>query len=538
MSKRAVLYARVSKDDTKQERRNLDGQIELGEEYATEKNYTIIERLTEDDKGAKGDDINLPQLNRVREMANNQEFDVLVVREIDRLSRSLAKQLIVEQEMKRSGIEIDYVLGDYPDTPEGNFMRHMRATVAEYEREKINERVMRGRYSKVKSGSVMVAGCAPYGYTLKIDEHSRQHLEINEPEAKIVRQIFEAYLSGKSVRNIAERLTERQVPTWVDNRPGRSRNIGKKQGYGEWSLGGVRHILRNETYSGLWHYGKRKGRWGHEQRPREEQAFVEVPAIISREIWDATVQLRKKKKYVRTNSADYDYLLKGLATCDHCGYSIRQRTSRQNGKVYAYYRCNTYRKERIEICDRASIHYRADFVDPIIWDWIVSLLTKPDLLKQGLETFYAEKEQDAAPLRDRLNIVEKLITDESIKLDRLLELYLSGDFDKDILAARKSRLETKITALQQEETELQMLLADQAISRDQIDAVLQFGEEITKELTSQPTIEMKRYILNTIDLQVWLGMSEDGERYIRIQCGLGNNVLPLPTTATCSNWTP
>ena len=63
-------------------------------------------------------------------------FDVLVVREIDRLSRNLAKQLIVE-EMKRDVVQIEYVLGEFPDTPEGNFMKQVRASVAEYEREKI-----------------------------------------------------------------------------------------------------------------------------------------------------------------------------------------------------------------------------------------------------------------------------------------------------------------------------------------------------------------------------------------------------------------
>lgn len=50
-------------------------------------------------------------------MAESQAFDVLVVREIDRLSRSLAKQLIIEQELKKQGVEIEYVMGDYPVLP-------------------------------------------------------------------------------------------------------------------------------------------------------------------------------------------------------------------------------------------------------------------------------------------------------------------------------------------------------------------------------------------------------------------------------------
>ncbi|MCA9474119.1 MAG: recombinase family protein, partial [Nitrospira sp.] len=104
MTKRAVLYGRVSRDDSRAEGRNLEGQIAMGEEFANNRGYHIVARLCEDDKGASGADINLPKLNEIREMAQNSQFDVLIVREIDRLSRSLAKQLIVEQELKRHGV--------------------------------------------------------------------------------------------------------------------------------------------------------------------------------------------------------------------------------------------------------------------------------------------------------------------------------------------------------------------------------------------------------------------------------------------------
>ncbi|MEX1018731.1 MAG: recombinase family protein [Litorilinea sp.] len=145
-------------------------------------------------------------------MAESQAFDVLIVREIDRLSRSLAKQLIIEQELKKQNVEIEYVMGDYPDTPEGNFMRHIRATVAEYEREKINERVIRGRYSKVKAGSVFVSGHAPLGYKL-VQENNQYRFEIEEAEAEVVRMIYNLYLSGLSARKIAVRLSDLGVPS-------------------------------------------------------------------------------------------------------------------------------------------------------------------------------------------------------------------------------------------------------------------------------------------------------------------------------------
>jgi DNA invertase Pin-like site-specific DNA recombinase len=137
--KRAVLYARTSYDDRDTDGRNLAGQLEMAREYALSKGYRIVAELAEDDKGASGASFELPKLGEVLEMAEAKEFDVLIPREIDRLSRNLAKQLIVEEELKRFGVDVEYALGEYPDTLEGRLNKHIRATIAEYEREKVVE---------------------------------------------------------------------------------------------------------------------------------------------------------------------------------------------------------------------------------------------------------------------------------------------------------------------------------------------------------------------------------------------------------------
>src|ERR1051325_10845654 len=158
MSTRAVTYARVSSDDRSKGGRNLSGQLEMCRDYCDKRGYSIIAELAEDDRGASGASFELEKLNVVLEMARHRQFDVLVVRELDRLSRNLAKQLIIEEELKNCGVRIEYVLGEYDDTPEGGLMKNIRATVAEYERLKIAERNTRGRIRKVKTGSVMTHG--------------------------------------------------------------------------------------------------------------------------------------------------------------------------------------------------------------------------------------------------------------------------------------------------------------------------------------------------------------------------------------------
>jgi DNA invertase Pin-like site-specific DNA recombinase len=66
-------------------------QLEICHEYAQSRGYTIVAELSEDERGAGGADFDLPKLQETLEMARQGAFNVLVVRELDRLARSLAK---------------------------------------------------------------------------------------------------------------------------------------------------------------------------------------------------------------------------------------------------------------------------------------------------------------------------------------------------------------------------------------------------------------------------------------------------------------
>jgi DNA invertase Pin-like site-specific DNA recombinase len=63
MSKRAVIYARVSYDDRDTDGRNLAGQLEMARTYCRKKGYTIFSEMAENSRGASGAsgaEINLP----------------------------------------------------------------------------------------------------------------------------------------------------------------------------------------------------------------------------------------------------------------------------------------------------------------------------------------------------------------------------------------------------------------------------------------------------------------------------------------------
>jgi len=537
MDKKAVLYARVSSDDTGKNDRNLDGQSAMCREYALSCGYEIVVELREDDRGASGASFELAQLSKIIDMAHNHEFDVLVVREIDRLSRNLAKQLVIEETLTRYGVQIDYVIGSYENNPEGNFMKHVRATVAEYEREKIKERMVRGKGLMVKAGSVMPHGKAAYGYRVVGEPSKQWRLEIYEPEAEKIRMIFDLYINGENGEDIgewklAERLTKIGIPTFFDIHP-ESGGLGKKSAYGIWSAATIGHILKNETYCGIWHYGKQRkvgtGKW--EKVPTKNLPSVEVPAIISRETWEAAQQRMMYNRDHSLRNLKYDvYLLRRRVCCGSCGAKMALRGQIWGGKRFGYFHCPSSNNHYVKPCDNHTC-FRSDILEAIVWDWVKHILTDPASLQEGLDEYRAEHDKENVPLRERLKVIDGLIAENTTKLARLVDLYLENEFTKDALLEKKVRLETNIRALENERAAVLSQLQARVLTPDEIRDLYDFANRIAKGLNNiEDDLPAKREIIEAINLKVTLAV-EDGERVAYIRSILGNTSMSVITAA-------
>jgi site-specific DNA recombinase len=113
---------------------------------------------------------------------------------------------------------------------------------------------------KVEAGNILVAGRPPYGYDVT-NVDGKTVLAVNEQEARIVNLIFTWYVEGDgergplSINGIVRRLGEMGILTRGDQRPAQHQ---KKRGRGQWHRGTVHRMLTNETYCGVWHYGKRR----------------------------------------------------------------------------------------------------------------------------------------------------------------------------------------------------------------------------------------------------------------------------------------
>jgi site-specific DNA recombinase len=191
-------------------------------------------------------------------------------------------------------------------------MKNIRGALSEYEREKITERIQRGRRLAVQGGTVLCYRRAPYGYRLE-KVGTTFTFVVYETEAKIVRLIFSWWVGERfSLREIVRRLNAMGAP--LHEKP--LRVNGKR----EWSHTTVRSILQNETYAGIWHLGKRD-RHG-KMRPREHWVSAKVATIVSQTDLELAKALLAENATRRAHSTKHDYLMARRVTCGTCNHKM------------------------------------------------------------------------------------------------------------------------------------------------------------------------------------------------------------------------
>jgi site-specific DNA recombinase len=540
MTKRAAIYARVSTDDQAQGY-SLKTQVEACQGFAIERGYTVLETFADDYTGTV---LDRPELNRLREFINAEHLDVVIVYDIDRLARKSVYQMLIEEEFHKSRVGVEYVLGQYDDTDEGRLQKQIRASIAEYEKAKILERSKRGKRGKAKSGFVIVGARPPYGYRVVSEPH-KSWLEIDEEEAEIVRLVFQWYIYGDengkllTIYKILTKLIDMGIPTRGD----KEQHVAKKHKVGIWSDAMIRHILKNETYTGVWHYGKTKmvsdgnehnrkqkskcGLGKQVPRPREEWIEVPVPSIISLEDFKKVQEQLVMNIEQAKRNTKREYLFARRLRCAKCGYTFVGMTRREKNR---YYRCNgAWRTPKV--CD--TPYYKVDDVDNTIWEWLKNILLNPESLAEGLRGMQEETLNSNQTLFDRLNIIENRIAETDRQLEKLLDLYISDDFPKEMLQERKSRLEEVLTNLQKERTDISGHLQTIILSDEQIEDIEAFCSQLREGLENA-NFEQKRKIVEMLDVRGKLSI-ENEEKVVYVKCILGQQLLSVARTSHLSN---
>ena len=247
-----------------------------------------------------------------------------------------------------------------------------------------------------------VGGCTPYGY--KQDLNDKNHLLIDNEEAKVIKKIYSLFLSGYSINKIANYLFENSILT-----PTLTRNIKrstKYSKYGYWSSTTIKTILSNELYTGDL-VQNRRNKINYKVKKlknnkREDWIIIKKThdAIIEKDKFDEVQRLLSLNRSIRKNN-NHERLLTGLIYCADC----KKRMSIQNNYII----CNTYKKySKLKLCTSHSCNYLK--IEKYVIDLIKKLIS---LYKNKIDNYLLK--------------IEKNVSNESkIKIlnDRIERLYI------------------------------------------------------------------------------------------------------------------
>ena len=281
--KRCLIYYRVSTDAQERDGTSLETQEQACREYALAQGWSVTEHLHDT---ASGFTLDRPGLTRVRALTSAGQVDVVLTYALDRLSRKQTHVAILAEEMEERGVALDFVTEKFEDTATGQLLRSVKAFAAEFEREKISERTMRGKAERARSGRLPQgtgAGC--YGYTY---DQATGRREAEPFQTTVVRRIFERYAETRSFSAVSRELNEAGIPAMAG---------------GRWYPLTIRRVLKNETYTGRTVYRRTKrvrspsanGRRRSEviERPLDEQIEVNgaSPPLIEAAMWNGACRL-------------------------------------------------------------------------------------------------------------------------------------------------------------------------------------------------------------------------------------------------------
>ena len=252
---RAASYARLS--ETYDEAESVPTQLANADRHAERRGWRVVARFKDDGYSAfkeiKRDDF----VNLI-EAIERDEIDVVIVRDVDRLTRNLPDW----SRFEKAAIEHRVILSAYAggdldlSTPEGAYYGGMETLRAKRESAVKSVRVREGHDRIAREGKSSGGGPRWFGYTRiyanpeEVKKRKRVVLreEINEVEADALRDAAERVLNGETVGSVIREWTQRGI------RPARAQ---------KWEESSLVKTLKSSHVAGLreWQGQKYPARW-------------------------------------------------------------------------------------------------------------------------------------------------------------------------------------------------------------------------------------------------------------------------------------
>ena len=372
-----VIYARFSSD--LQSPDSIEDQKRKCREYAAKEGWGSEVRCYED-AALSGVGMDRTGFQRLMADATSpcRDFDLLLVDDSSRLSRSLPDVLSLHQRLAHVGIRVISISqGIDTRREESDVLIAVHGIADSLYVKELAKKTHRGLEGKFLKG--LSAGGRCYGYDIVRDEAGSRWV-IDEAEACIVRDIFEWSAQGYSLKRITGMLNDRNVP------PPQKR---KNRSHRTWCPTAVREMLRRELYIGkrVWNrtkFVKTPGTNKRVARPRpaNEWKVQDVPElqIVSLELWNRVQSRLDRLKQVYgdngrkpvSRGASSCYLLSGILRCGTCDAKL---IIVSGGKKGARYGCPQHWNRKA--CSN-GITVRHEELERLIFQELQAAVLSPD----------------------------------------------------------------------------------------------------------------------------------------------------------------
>lgn len=388
MTLRVAIYARVSVDDRAV---SLDAQEAGARQWAARHGHAVVAVHRDDGvSGAEWDRRPGVQAVRAEALSRPRPWDVLVVRDLDRLGRDGVRLPLLLVDLRDAGASVVEWTTGQTVAVDGMalVLAQLRATMAAEERRAIASRTRVALEARARQG--LVVGGEVFGYRRERRADGVHYLPHDE-QAATVRAIFAARAEGATIRAIVADLNSRGVP---------SPSAGRR-GTGTWCPSAVHEILSRDRYLGVLRWGAAGEEYRHGtvvRVARADAVTVERPelAIVDRDTWERVRALdappRQTQGHGKARAARH--LLVGRSVCDACGGRTAVTRTRVGRESVPAYVCG-WRHDR-KACESRWLRPVAA-LDEAVLAWVGAEVVSDAVLADVLAGWRREREEAARP---------------------------------------------------------------------------------------------------------------------------------------------
>lgn len=445
---RVILYARVSKDASKEER-SVTQQLDIGRTIAAEEGWLIVGEYTDNDRSASRRATQQREdWPKVMAAIERGEADVLWVWEISRGTRDLEVWLPLRRVCRENRMFVA-IHDDVWDTTKPSHMHHLNQLVldAEYESEKVHTRTSRGIEANTIKGGAHGAGGFGFKHLHDVDTGKFSRRVVYEPEAKIIREVAQRFLSGETLGSICVGLNERRVPTSTglvagepvlddDGNPVFNPVTGKPALQAGWRYPLLVQILQRAALIGKReHQGKiiDAGGWD----PIFDGRLVNGVQMDEAAWWTIRDRLlsrprdREERRVNRDGAAKH--LLSGIALCGVCGARMYRTLDKKAPDGWVYQCRGLYQGAPRGHVSRSGVR-----LEEAVTALLIARFSRPDALN-------AFRDRGADPEEVRQANARR--SELSVELEQLEADVAAGEVSPRMATARERQIEEELARL-------------------------------------------------------------------------------------------